>query len=104
MDELLLYLTEYHPAAAAIERRAGRYIGYFENAFGEQLVFVHDREPDATLYLGDVDWEPRRVSESSGLPDVGDLILNREERAFVCACWVATAWLRERVQPGRSAA
>jgi hypothetical protein len=105
MDELL-DPTEYHPAAApVIEERAGRYIGYFENAFGEQLVFVHDRgEPDATLYLGDLDWEPRRVSEASGLPDVGDLILNREERAFVCACWIATAWRRERVQPGRSAA
>jgi hypothetical protein len=95
MDELL-DLTNHHPAPApAIERRPGRYIAYFENAFGEQLVFVHDDgAADATLYLGDVDWEPRLVSEANGLPDVGDLILNREERACLCACWLATAWRR----------
>jgi hypothetical protein len=86
-----------HPAPApVIEQRLGRYIGYFENAFGERLVFVHDDgEMEATLYAGDVDWEPRRVSDANGLPDVGDLILNREERVFLCACWIATAWRRE---------
>lgn len=100
MTDRLLDLTDHHPAPApVIEQRPGRYIGYFENALGEQLVFVHDEgEADATLYLGDVDWEPRRVSDADGLPDVGDLILNREERAFLCACWIATAWRRE---PGR---
>jgi len=101
-DELL-DLTNHHPAPVpVIERRPGRYVGYFENAFGEQLVFVHDAGAvDATLYLGDVDWEPRRVSDGNGLPDVADLILNREERAFLCACWVATASRRE---PSRMAA
>jgi len=71
MDELL-DLTNHHAAAApAIERRPGRYIAYFENTFGEQLVFVHDDGAvDATLYLGDVDWEPCRVSDANGLPDV----------------------------------
>jgi hypothetical protein len=96
MDELL-DLTNHHPAPApAIEQRPGRYIAYFENAFGEQLVFVHDDGgADATLYLGDVDWEPRRVSDAGGLPEVGDLILNGDERAFLCACWLATASRRE---------
>ena len=99
MDELL-DLTNHHPAPApspapTIEQQPGRHIAYFENAFGEQLAFVHDDgEADATLYLSDVDWEPRRVSEANGLPDVGDLILNREERAFLCVCWIATAWRR----------
>jgi hypothetical protein len=37
----------------------------------------------------------RRVGDATGLPDVGDLILNGEERAFLCACWIATAWRRE---------
>ena len=33
-------------------------------------------------------------------PDVvGDLILNDEERAFVNACWIATAWRREDARP-----
>ena len=97
VTDRLLDLTNHHPAPGpVIERRPGRYIGYFENAFGEQLVFVHDDgEGDATLYFGDADWEPRRVSEANGLPNVGDLILNREERTFLCACWIATAWRRE---------
>jgi hypothetical protein len=105
MEELLRLTNHHEVPAPPIEERPGRYIGYFENAFGEQLVFVHDDgEPDAALFHGDVDWEPRRVSDASGLPDVRDLILNREERAFVCGCWIATAWRRERVQRGRSAA
>jgi hypothetical protein len=93
-EDELVRLTNHHASAAPmIEERPGRYLGYFENKFGEQLVFVHDDgERDATVFLGDVDWEPRRVSDAGGLPDVGDLILNDEERAFVTACWIATAW------------
>jgi hypothetical protein len=96
MDSLL-DLTNHHPAPAPkIEQRPGRHIAYFENAFGDQLVFVHDDgEADATLYLGDVDWEPYRVSQANGLPNVADLILNREERVFLYACWIATAGRRE---------
>ena len=102
----LLCLTNHHSAAApAIQERPGRYLGYFVNKFGEQLVFVHeDGEPDATVFHGDVDWEPRRITDADGLPDAGDLILNDEERRFVIACWIATAWRREGAQAGRSAA
>jgi hypothetical protein len=104
-DELMRVTNHHASAAPAVEERPGRYLGYFENKFGEQLVFVHnDGEPDATVFLGDVDWEPRRVSDAGGVPDAGDLILNEEERAFVSACWIATAWRREDAQPGRSAA
>ena len=86
--------------AAVIEERPGRYLAYFENKFGEQLVFVHDvGESDATVLLGDVGWEPRRVRDADGFSDVGDLILNDEERAFVNACWIATAWRREDARP-----
>jgi hypothetical protein len=95
-DELLDLTNHHATPAPAIEQRPERYIAYFENTFGEQLVFVDaDGDADATLYLGDLDWEPRRVSEANGLPNVGDLILNREERTFLCACWIATAWRRE---------
>ena len=103
-DELLRLAIHHASAAPAIEKRPGRYLGYFENRFGEQLVFVHDDgEPDATVFLGDVDWEPRRVSDARGLPDVGGLILSDEECAFVNACWIATAWRREDARSGRSA-
>jgi hypothetical protein len=99
-EERLLRLSNRHASlAAVIEERPGRYLAYFENKFGEQLVLVHDDgESDATVLLGDVGWEPRRVSDAGGLPDVGELILNDEERAFVNACWIATAWRREHAR------
>jgi len=101
----LLRVSNRHASAAMIEERPGRYLGYFENKFGEQLVFVHeDGELDATLLHGDVDWEPRRVTDVSGLPDLGDLVLNEEERAFLIACWVATACRREDARSARRAA
>jgi hypothetical protein len=99
-----LRLTSHHTAAApVIEERPGRYLGCFVNRFGEQLVFVHDDgDADATLFHGDVGWEPCRVTDAGGRPDAGGLILNDEERAFVIACWIATAWRREDAQAGRS--
>jgi hypothetical protein len=102
----LMRLTSRHSAPVpVIEERPGRYLGYFENTFGEQFVFVHeDGEPDAVVFHGDVDWDPHRVTDAGGLPDVGDLILNREEWAFLVACWIATAWRREGAQPRPSAA
>ena len=80
-DELVRLTNHQGSAAPVIEERPGRgYLGYFENRFGEQLVFVHDDgELDATVFLGDVDWEPSPVTDAGGVPDVGDLILNREE-------------------------
>jgi hypothetical protein len=100
-DEELMRLSNRHASVAAvIEERPGRYLAYFENMFGEQLVFVHDDgESDATVLLGDVGWEPRRVSDAGGFLDVEDVILNDEERAFVSACLIATAWRREDARP-----
>ena len=101
----LLQLSNRHAAAPAIEERPGRYLGYFENRFAEQLVFMHeDGELDATVFHGDVDWEARHVTDAGGLPDVGDLVLNEEEHAFLTACWIATAWRREDARlAGRAA-
>ena len=104
-DELLRVGNHHAAAASAIEERPGRYVGWFENKFGEQLVFVHDDgELDATVFHGDVDWEPRRVTDAGGLPDAGDLVLGEEERAFLIACWIATAWRREDARPARRVA
>jgi hypothetical protein len=98
-DEELMRLSNHHASLApVIEERPGRYLGYFENNFGEQLVFVYDDgEADAVVLLGDVGWEPCRVSDAGGLPNAGDVILNDEELAFVSACWIATGWRREGV-------
>ena len=61
-------------------------------------------EPEAVVLHGDVDWEPHRVSDAGGLPDVGGLVLNEEERVFLIACWIATVCRREGARPRRSAA
>jgi hypothetical protein len=103
-DEFLRVSNHHAAAAPAIEERPGRYLGYFENKFGEQLVFVHEGGAlDATVFHGDVAWEPGRVTDASGVPDVGDLVLNEEEHAFLIACWIATAWRRADAQPARRA-
>lgn len=93
MTDTLIGVGDRHRSPGLdVSERPGRYVGCFENRYGEQLVFVHDAsEPTASLYLGDVDWQRRQVSDAGGLPAVEDLILNGEERAFVCACWLATA-------------
>jgi len=58
IDELLDLTNHHATPAPTIEQRPERYIAYFENTFGEQLLFVHDDgDADATLYLGDLDWE-----------------------------------------------
>jgi hypothetical protein len=100
-DEELVRLSNHHASLApVIGERPGRYLGYFENRFGEQLLFVYDDgESDAVVLLADVGWEPCRVSDAGGLPDAGDVILNDEERAFVSACWIATGWRRGGVRP-----
>ena len=67
--------------APAIEERPRRYLAYFENKFGEQLLFVHDDGAlDATVFHGNADWEPRRVTDASGLPEVGDCLWLCEQR------------------------
>lgn len=73
----------------AIDDAAGdvRYHGYFENRYGEQSLFVYDRDTGAALlYNGDAGWDmPYRVID--GRPE--GLLLTREEAAWLAACWHA---------------
>jgi hypothetical protein len=68
--------TNHHGSAApVIEERPGRYLGYFENKFGEQLVFVHDDgEPDATPRSFSATSTGSRVASATRVvcPDAGD--------------------------------
>ncbi|MGH9106558.1 MAG: hypothetical protein ACRDZX_12130 [Acidimicrobiales bacterium] len=64
-DELMRLTNHHESAAPMIEEGPERCLGYFENKFGEQMVFVHDDgQPEATVFLGEVDWEPRRISDA----------------------------------------
>lgn len=69
-----------------------QYIGYFENPYGEQAVFVFDRTTrTATLYLGDAGWETGRAVIDGVVPD---LVLGEVELLWLRACWQAATGTR----------
>jgi hypothetical protein len=88
----------------------GDYVGYFCNAYGEELVFVQRKgEATATLLHSDCDWEPITIDgpPKRGGPQLpttsgasyqlltvgtGDhaVILNEPEAAWLTACWLAS--------------
>jgi hypothetical protein len=88
----------------------GDYVGYFCNAYGEELVFVQRKgEATATLLHSDCDWQPIMIDGPPGrggpqLPTgsggsyqlltvgKGDqaVILNEAEASWLTACWQAT--------------
>ena len=69
--------------------RPNSYHGYFENTFGEQFVFVYNKETGkAELWCGDAGWEkPFSVVNGSAK----GLILSSEEQIWLQACWRAVS-------------
>lgn len=65
----------------------GKYHGYFENEYGEQAIFVYDRETrTGTLWMGDAGWEgPIEVTRGA----VEELMLSEVEALWLGACWLA---------------
>ena len=63
------------------------YIGYFENAFGEQWVFSFDRATGkAELRGGDIGWNSVHEVRDG---HVTELVMGRSEAAWLQACWKA---------------
>ena len=63
------------------------YIGYFENRHGEQWVFTYHRKTrKSELRGGDCGWN---IVHSVVAGTVADLILGKEEAAWLQACWFA---------------
>ena len=96
-DDSVFSAKNRHNAEAGrlpVEAREGngQYRAYYENQYGEQLVFVYDRDAgQAVLYHGDMDWEPQPVREVSGVIIV-PVILDTLEREWLSICWkTATA-------------
>ena len=71
----------------AITNKSGdKYIGYFQNRFGEQWVFVYDPERKVgELRGGDIDWETVVIVEGGE----ADVTLGKAEAAWLRACWNA---------------
>ena len=93
-DPMLLQVRNRHLAEAGTPPRivypdANQYVGYFENGYGEQALFVYDRDArTGRLYLGDAGWETAHAVINGAVPD---LILSESELLWVRACWqVAT--------------
>ena len=64
-----------------------RYHGYFENAYGEQAVFVYDRQTGSgNLLMGDNGWE-KPVAVVDG--EAQGLVLDEAETSWLQACWQA---------------
>ncbi len=66
-----------------------RYIGYFENPFGEQWIFTLDRKTGkAVLRGGDIGWNTAHDVVDGR---TNDLILVVEEQLWLSACWAAAS-------------
>jgi len=93
-DRPLFCVRNHHIAASGPppyidDRSSSQYLGYFENHYGEQAVFVYDRDSNqAVLYLGDAGWETSHIVIDGAAPD---LVLSEVERLWVRACWQAAA-------------
>jgi hypothetical protein len=66
-----------------------KYLGYFENSYGEQWVFIGDpKTGEAVIRGGDAGWEMEyKVSLSNPCPD--NLILNKAEQFWLSICFMA---------------
>ncbi len=63
---------------------SNNYIGYFENQYGEQWVFIGDIEKEsAEIYGGDIDWAGLKIDLKKPVPDT---ILNQPEAHWIISC------------------
>jgi hypothetical protein len=89
---MLLQVRNHHLAEAGSpplidDHDAGHYVGYFENGYGEQALFVYDRdEGTGKLYVGDAGWETAHAVVNGAVPE---LILSETELLWLRACWQA---------------
>ena len=92
MSEPLLRIRNHHVGACGDPPiingdDPALYVGYFENAFGEQWVFTYNRDTKrGELRGGDAGWNT--TFEVVG-PTVMGLILSREEATWLGSCWRA---------------
>ena len=97
LGDVVLQVRNHHTSEAGTPPRISdddpnRYIGYFENPFGEQALFVFDGSArTATLYLGDAVWETGHAVIDGVVPN---LVLGEAELLWLRACWQAATGQR----------
>jgi len=96
----LFQVCNHHSAACGTppsidDLRPNQYLGYSENNYGEQAVFMYDRDSsEATVYLSDAGWETAHTVVDGALPD---LVHSEAERLWVRGCWQAATANRKEV-------
>ena len=99
-DASLFQVRNHHSASCGIpphldDRSPSQYLGYVENQYGEQAVFVDDRNSNsASVYVGDAGWQTAHAVIDGA---VADLVLSETERLWLCACWQAVTANRKEV-------
>lgn len=96
------------PSDVDLRPSPDRYVGFYENMHGEQLVYVHERDRDPLLFHGDHGWSPVTATwpEIQTLPGTplapwvaGDLILNQGEVLWLSSCLDASQTIMGRSAP-----
>jgi hypothetical protein len=91
-DAPLFQVRNQHTAACGApphidDLHPHQYLGYFQNQYGGQAVFIYDRNSDqGILYLGDAGWETPHALIDGAVPDV---VLSETEQPWLRACWQA---------------
>lgn len=97
-EQPLLVIENYHiNPAPSWEFKAGTnaYLGYYENKYGEQWVFVYDFDTEqGAVQGGDAEWKNVYPVQNGRAKN---LVLSREEEIWLLSCWVsATANRKHR--------
>jgi hypothetical protein len=91
-DVPLFQVDNHHSAASGIpphitDLASHQYLGYFENEYGEQALFVYDRDAStAVVSVGDAGWQSPHTVVDGGVPG---LLLSEMELVWLRACWGA---------------
>lgn len=96
------------PDDVPLEPSRDRYVGFYENEYGEQLVFLREPGGEPMIYHGDTGWTrlPAEWPQRFKSPGVslspwvsGELILNQGEALWLAACLEASGSRQEQT-PG----
>lgn len=92
LSDPLIQIRNHHSLSCGdppkVDGTSGKqYIGYFENPFGEQWIFIYDRDDRrAILRGGDVGWNTQLEVLDGAVPN---LVLGKAEQLWLQACWTA---------------
>lgn len=87
--EIIFEVSNHHTPGEKLpphitETPKRRYLGYFENQYGEQTIFVFDYSlGEGFVFCGDANWEVYPVREGVAV----ELMFNEVEKSWLRNCW-----------------